>query len=114
MLLDTAVIDELRETLGDDIYRGFVGRMLAEVTETTTSLHDLLAAGDLDSLARIAHRTSGSAAGIGAKGLHALLKEIENTARDPSAIQSLPRLLAALPDRVDATRKELGALGPGV
>lgn len=112
MLLDTAIIDEMRETLGDEIYRGFVSRMLAEVEETTRSLENLLAASDLETLARAAHRTSGSAAGIGAKALHALLKDIENAARDPSSAHTLPRLVAAIPARAEETRRALQALVP--
>lgn len=110
MLIDTAVITEVRETLGDDVYLSFAARMLAEVAETTAALHRLLAEGDLETLARTAHRTSGSAAGIGAKGLHALLKDVENTARTPTAATALPALLAALPGRADETRQALDAL----
>ena len=109
MLLDTAVIDELRETLGDDTYRSFADRMLAEVTDTAQTLHALLAAGDHETLARTAHRTSGSAAGTGAKGLHALLKEIENTARTPGGAERIPALLATIPARAEETRNALTA-----
>jgi HPt (histidine-containing phosphotransfer) domain-containing protein len=109
MLLDTAVIDEVRDTLGDDTYRRFAERMLAEVVETTANLHVLLAKGDHETLARAAHRTCGSAAGTGAKGLHALLKEIENTARAPSGAAALPALIALLPTRAEETRKALDA-----
>ena len=112
MLLDIAVIDEVRETLGDDTYRAFAARMLAEVAQTDGTLRDLLAAGDLGTLAGAAHRTSGSCAGIGAKGLHALLKDIENTARG-GAVTALPDLLAALAPRMADTRSALAALvGP--
>lgn len=106
-LLDTTVIDEVRETLGDDTYRGFAARMLAEVAETQIALRDLLAKADFETLARTAHRTSGSAAGIGAKGLHAILKDIENAARGPSAATVVPTLLAALPDCAVRTRRAL-------
>lgn len=110
MLLDTNVIAEVRETLGDDMFRSFTTRMLAEVAETTASLHRLLGEGDLETLARTAHRTSGSAAGIGARGLHALLKEVENIARTPTASTTLPALLAQLPPRAEETRKAFDAL----
>ena len=110
MLLDTTVIDEVRETLGDDMYRNFANRMLAEVADVIPALSGLLAAGDLETLARTAHRTSGSCAGVGAKGLHALLKEIENTARTADASATLRSLLADLPVRADATRAELSGL----
>lgn len=109
MLLDTAVIDDVRETLGDDVYRGFAARMLSEVAETTGTLRDLLAKGDLETLAKAAHGTSGSAAGIGAKGLHALLKDIENACRGPAASSSVPALVATLPIRAEETRTALDA-----
>lgn len=107
MLLNVTVIDEVRETLGDDTYLAFAARMLAEVSETAAKLDALLAAGDLETLARTAHRTSGSCAGVGASGLHALLKDIENMARSPQAPTALPALLAALPGRADETRRAL-------
>jgi len=110
MLIDTAVISEVRETLGDDVYRSFASRMLAEVAETTASLHRLFAEGDHEALALTAHRTSGSAAGIGAKGLHALLKDIENTARKADATTALPGLLATIPTRAEETRQALDTL----
>lgn len=109
MLLDTAVIEELREALGDDTYCNFANRMLAEVDETARTLATLLAAGDHETLARTAHRTAGSAAGTGAKGLHALLKDIENTARTPAAPAQLPALLAAIPARIAETRAAIAA-----
>ena len=113
MLLDTAVIDELREALGDDTYRSFAARMLAEVEQTATALQALLDAADFETLARTAHRTAGSAAGTGAKGLHALLKQIENTARDADSRSALPALLASITPQAEATRTALhGAVGP--
>lgn len=109
MLLDTAVIDELRDTLGDDTYRTFARRMLSEVEETAQELQRLLAAGDHEALARTAHRTAGSAAGVGAKGLHAVLKEIENTARSAGAAAALPPLLHSIPSRAGEVRTALVA-----
>ena len=113
MLLDTDVIDELRDTLGDDTYRIFATRMLAEVEETAQTLHGLLSQGDHETLARAAHRTAGSAAGTGAKGLHALFKDIENSARTPAAAVQVPGLLQVIPPRLAETRTALAALvGP--
>ena len=109
MLLDTAVIDELRETLGDDTYRSFANRMLSEVEATANELHRLFAAGDHETLARTAHRTAGSAAGVGAKGLHAILKDIENTARSAAASTALAPLLQAIPPRAAEVRAALTA-----
>lgn len=103
MMIDVDVITEVRETLGDDTFRAFVKRMLAEVEETTARLTQLLAEGDFETLARTAHRTSGSAASIGAKALHAALKEIENVARTDEAVRRLPQLIAAIPGRAQET-----------
>lgn len=113
MLIDAMVIDEVRDTLGDDTFRAFVARMIGEVGETQTALVQLFAAADYETLARTAHRTSGSAASIGANGLHAALKEIENTARNDASRDRLPSLIAALPDLADRTRAALLAAVPG-
>lgn len=107
MLIDVNVIEEVRETLGDDTFRAFVRRMLDEVAETQAALVRLLAEGDFETLARMAHRTSGSAASIGAKGLHAALKEIENAARSEGAAQRLPEMIAAVPARAAETGEAL-------
>jgi HPt (histidine-containing phosphotransfer) domain-containing protein len=114
MLLNASVIEEVRETLGDDILRAFLARMLAEVEETAETLRGLLAVQDYATLATTAHRASGSAASVGASGLHAALKDIENTARQPGAVAELPGLVAALSDRTVETRTALSAiLGTG-
>lgn len=113
MLIDAMVIDEVRDTLGDDTFRSFVARMIAEVAETQTALLQLYAGKDFETLARTAHRTSGSAASIGASGLHAALKEIENVARTGTESGRLPSLIAALPDLADRTKAALLAALPG-
>lgn len=113
MLLNTSVIEEVRETLGDDMLRSFLGRMLAEVADTHQSLAALFQSQDFATLATTAHRAAGSAASVGAKDLHAALKDIENAARGPGAAADLPALLSGLPDRLAATRAALDALlGP--
>lgn len=113
MLIDAMVIEEVRETLGEDTFRSFVARMLAEVGETHATLTKLFAAADFETLARTAHRTSGSAASIGANGLHAALKEIENVARTGPERDRLPALISALPNLADRTQAALLAASPG-
>lgn len=107
MLLNAAVIEEVRETLGDATLRAFLSRMMAEVEETTATLSDLLAARDFAALAATAHRASGSAASVGATGLHTALKDIENASRGPDVHHALPDLIAALSDRLSETRAAL-------
>ncbi len=113
MLLNAEVIEEVRETLGDAALRNFLSRMLAEVEATGTQLHSLMTAQDFDTLAGTAHRAAGSAASVGAVGLHAALKDIENAARGPQGASSLPDLIAGLSARILQTRAALSALvGP--
>lgn len=111
-LLDEGIIAEVRETLGDEAYLGFAGRMLDESEETLAELGALLAGGDLGALAKLAHRTAGSAVSVGASGLHGHLKEIEDTALAGQA-DRLPALVAALTGVLSDTRIALESqVGP--
>lgn len=110
-VLDDAIIAEMRDMLGDEAFRGFVLRMLAEVADLHPVLTNLLAARDHELLARTAHKTAGSAVSVGAKSIHALLKQIEDVARQPAQQSQLPGLVALLPTRVVETR---GALEKGI
>jgi HPt (histidine-containing phosphotransfer) domain-containing protein len=106
-LLDDAIIAEMRDMLGDDTYRGFVLRMLDEVVDLQPALESILATQDYELLARTAHKTAGSVVSVGAKGLHALLKQIEDTARQPGQQSQLPALVGLLPTRLEETRSHL-------
>lgn len=113
MLLNAEVITEVRETLGEAMLGSFLSRMLADVEETRTLLIQLVAAQDFAAVATTAHRAAGSAATVGAVGLHSTLKDIENAARDPSALSSLPEQMSVLHSRLEETRIALaGLLGP--
>jgi HPt (histidine-containing phosphotransfer) domain-containing protein len=107
-LLDDAIIAEMRDMLGDDTYRGFVLRMLDEVVDLQPVLESILATQDYELLARTAHKTAGSVVSVGAKGLHALLKQIEDMARQPEQQVRLPILVSLLPARLEETRSHLG------
>lgn len=107
MLLNAAVIEEVRETLGDATLRAFLSRMMAEVEETGATLNRLLADKNFAELAATAHRASGSAASVGATGLHTALKDIENASRGPEVQPALPGLIAVLFDRMAETRTAL-------
>ncbi len=107
MLLNAAVIEEVRETLGDATLRAFMSRMMTEVEETGKTMNRLLAEQDFAALAATAHRASGSAASVGATGLHMALKDIENASRGPDVQATLPGLIAILSDRMTETRVAL-------
>lgn len=109
-LLDTGVIDEVRDALGDDAYRGYAGRMLAEMRALERVLSGHLADGSFEALAQSAHRAAGSAVSVGGKGLHAALKRIEDVARTDAAGAALPPLVAAIPALVEETETAITAL----
>ncbi len=107
-LLDTAIIDDVRDALGDDAYRGYAGRMVSEMRALGPVLTGLLAAGDREGLAQAAHRAAGSAVSVGASGLHGRLKTIEDVARAGGG--DLAALVAGLGAEADATEAAIGAL----
>ena len=92
-VLDQSIIAEVRETLGDDIFKGFADRMLAEAVQTVGQLRGLLASGETEALAQLAHRSAGSAVSVGASALHARLKRTPrcdgNIAEAQAALDSL-------------------------
>lgn len=109
-LLDLSIIDEVRDALGDEAYRGYAGRMLAEMQTLDQVLNGHFLTGDHETLAQSAHRAAGSAVSVGAKGLHGILKQIEDVARSDAAAARLPALLAELPERIRATEAAIDAL----
>lgn len=109
-LLDLGVIDEVRDALGDEAYRGYAGRMLAEMHEIAPVLNAHLQAGEFEALAQTAHRAAGSAVSVGAKGLHGILKQVEDLARSERASAKVGQVLAELPERVRATEAAIAAL----
>ncbi len=112
-LLDFAIIDEVRDALGDEAYRGYAERMLTEMHGVSPALDAHLRAGEFEALAQAAHRAAGSAVSVGAKGLHAALKRIEDVARQADAGTALPPLVAGLAGTVGATEAALDALTGG-
>lgn len=109
-LLDLGIIDEVRDALGDEAYGGYAGRMLAEMHALAPVLNAQLDAEEFEALAQTAHRAAGSAVSVGAKGLHSMLKQIEDLARDEGASARLRPLLAEFPEHVRATEAALAAL----
>ncbi len=118
-VLDQSIVAEVRETLGDDVFRCFADRMLAEAVQTASQLRDLLAAGEPETLAQLAHRNAGSAVSVGACALYARLKRIEDLARS-GALAGLVEAVAGLDRDISNTRDafcgllaEVGAPGQG-
>lgn len=106
-LLDVSIIEEVRDALGDAAYMGYATRMLNEMRALSPTMKAQLD-GDRAVLADAAHRAAGSAVSVGASGLHARLKAIEDAARSGDA--ALARLVAGFDAEVEATEAAIGAL----
>lgn len=107
-LLDRSIIDEVRDALGDEAYRGYAARMLEEMRAVEPVLAGQLAAGGGAVLAQTAHRAAGSAVSVGACGLHRRLKAIEDVVNAGGG--DLAALIAGFSADVDATEAAIGAL----
>ncbi len=105
-VLDTSIVAEVRETLGDDIYRDFIVRMLEEARQVDGRLQTLLAEDNRAEIATVAHRMAGSAVSVGTAALHARLKAIEDAVR-LDAPNALPGLIGALSDDICRTKAAL-------
>jgi HPt (histidine-containing phosphotransfer) domain-containing protein len=83
-VLDEAVVEELRTSVGDD--EAFIIDLVETyVTEGATNLDDILAAaaaGDPVALVRPAHTLKSSSASLGAMRLSAIARGIEEAGRD--------------------------------
>jgi HPt (histidine-containing phosphotransfer) domain-containing protein len=83
-LIDFAVVDELRESVGGD--RAFVADLastyLSEGDGHVQQIADALARGDVAGVVRPAHTLKSSSAALGAARLAAISKEIEHAARE--------------------------------
>ena len=83
-IIDQAVLDELRQSVGGD--EAFVVELatayLAEGQGHIDQVADALARGDIEGIVRPAHTLKSSSAALGAARLSAICKEIEHAARD--------------------------------
>jgi HPt (histidine-containing phosphotransfer) domain-containing protein len=82
--VDPAVLDELRDALGeagDDVYRGLIELFFDDTPGSLRLLEDALAAGETEGFARAAHRLRGSASSFGAEPLIELCTRAEKLAR---------------------------------
>jgi HPt (histidine-containing phosphotransfer) domain-containing protein len=83
-IIDTAVVDELRESVGGD--QAFVADLavtyLDEGDGHISQVEEALARGDIAGMVRPAHTLKSSSAALGAARLSALSREIEHAARE--------------------------------
>lgn len=82
-IIDRSVLDEIRALggPGDDLLREVIGVFLAEGPVQVRSVNEALASRDAAAIQRAAHRLKGSALGVGAGQLAALVAAVELAAR---------------------------------
>ena len=106
-LVDQTHLQELKDTLGEDVLAQLVGRFTEEVDETVTYLTNS-ADRPLEEIAQRAHKIAGSAATLGTVDLRAALVAVEVAAKqDDSA--GTQAAITGLPDIWAATRAALDA-----
>jgi len=82
-IIDRSVLDEIRALSGpgDDLLGEVIGVFLAEGPGQVRSVGEAMASRDATTIQRAAHRLKGSALGVGARQLAALVGEVELAAR---------------------------------
>jgi HPt (histidine-containing phosphotransfer) domain-containing protein len=81
-VIDQAVFNELKESVGADFVGELVNTFLEEAPGLIAQLRPALAAGDRETFRRAAHSIKSNAATFGAMQLNMLAKELEFMARD--------------------------------
>ena len=103
-IIDRSVLDELR-TLGgpgDDLLGEVIGVFLAEGPGQVRRVNEALASRDAPAIQRAAHQLKGSALGVGARRLAALLAAVELAAR-AADVERAASGAAGLDQAFDAT-----------
>ena len=110
-IIDRSVLDELRAlgSPGDDLLAEVIGVFLAEGPGQVRSVNDALASRDAAAIQRAAHRLKGSALGLGARQLAALVGEVELAARAGDA-ERATSAAAGLDAAFEAARVSLKAI----
>lgn len=111
-LLDSAVLDELRASVGDDaaFIADLVTTYVAETEEHLTAMEGAAAARDAGAIVRPAHTLKSSSAALGALRLAQVAREIEMSGRDGNA-HGLEEAVAQARETWHATRSALAGAG---
>jgi PAS domain S-box-containing protein len=97
-VLDLAVLDDIRELVGEsgeDGVEGLIACYLADTPTLLATMRDAAARGDADALHHAAHTMKSTSAMFGATGLAALCGELERRGRAGEIAGVLPQIEAA-------------------
>jgi HPt (histidine-containing phosphotransfer) domain-containing protein len=115
-VLNYAVIDELRESLGDEapeVIGTAASRFAARSATRLQAAQEAAARGDAALLAQLAHQLRGGASQLGAERMTSLAAELETMARH-GVVDGAAALVGRLQDAFIETRAALRALGVAV
>lgn len=90
--LDTSIFDELIMIAGADAAREFVDKFVQEQRDFIERTNQLLIDHNTEAASKIAHKAIGSAALMGAQGLAATMRSVQNNAKSDHRDQSLEEL----------------------
>ena len=79
--VDSAALDRLRESVGDEFLGKLVGTFLDDAPVQLTTLRGAFERGDTEEALRAAHTLKSNGATFGAEGLSELCRELEKKAR---------------------------------
>ena len=106
-VLDSAVINELREIMGGD-FDTLVASYIRDGGQRLQALHDALAAGDAEAVRQQAHSFKGSSGNLGALRVTGICLEIEQYARERD-LAAAGTLMEALENQFQKSCDALGS-----
>jgi HPt (histidine-containing phosphotransfer) domain-containing protein len=111
-VLDRAVVDELRESIGDDeaFMADLVATYVSEGDDHLAAMAAAAAVGDAGAIVRPAHTLKSSSAALGAMRLAQIAREIEMAGRSDDA-SGLAERVAEARATWDETLREMAAAG---
>ena len=111
-VLDQSVLDELRESVGDDdaFIADLVATYLGESADHLAAMDAAAAAGDAAAIVRPAHTLKSSSAALGAMRLSVIARDIEIAGRAGNTAD-LPARVAEARAAWDETVREMRAAG---
>jgi HPt (histidine-containing phosphotransfer) domain-containing protein len=112
-VLDTAALDRLRDSLGDELLADLVSTFLDDAPVQLAALRDALARGDAEAARRTAHTLKSNGATFGAEGFAETCRRLEEMGKE-GALADAERLLPQAELEYSAVGEALAPLrGPG-
>jgi HPt (histidine-containing phosphotransfer) domain-containing protein len=106
--IDTAVLDELEHSIGDDrqFLRDLVETYLDDAPMQLATMRDGISVGSVERVNRAAHTLKSNSASVGANGLSAMCRELE-TLTSPATTESADLMTPEVDTLIDAITAEL-------